>query len=100
VDSLGLPGLGGEGVAHALVRHTGGNPLFVLETLKQGFVDGSLARGQLPSPRGVGALIDARLRACEAFASCRPEVPTRPAKQLAKPQARTVRSVRSVSLAT
>jgi tetratricopeptide (TPR) repeat protein len=48
-------------VSVALVRHTGGNPLFMLETLKQGLTDGSLARGELPRPAGVGALIERRL---------------------------------------
>lgn len=62
VDGLGIAGLEGAGIAAALVRHTGGNPLFVLETLKQGLVDGSLARGELPRPGSVGALIERRLQ--------------------------------------
>jgi DNA-binding SARP family transcriptional activator len=62
VDDLGLHGLSGAAVAGTLVQHTGGNPLFLLETLKQGLVDGSLARGELPRPAGVGALIERRLR--------------------------------------
>jgi DNA-binding SARP family transcriptional activator len=61
VDDLGVPGLGGARLAGTLVRHTGGNPLFVLETLKQGLADGSLSRGELPRPAGVGALIERRL---------------------------------------
>jgi DNA-binding SARP family transcriptional activator/tetratricopeptide (TPR) repeat protein len=61
VDDLGLQGLSGATLAGTLVQHTGGNPLFVLETLKQGLVDGSLARGELPRPIGVGALIERRL---------------------------------------
>lgn len=62
VDTLAIPGLRGVDVAAALVRHTGGNPLFMLETLKQGLADGSLARGQLPRPAAVGALIERRLQ--------------------------------------
>lgn len=62
VDGLGIAGLEGARVADALVRHTGGNPLFLLETLKQGLVDGSLARGELPRPGSVGALIEHRLQ--------------------------------------
>ena len=62
VDALGLRGLAGAPLATALVRHTGGNPLYLLETLKQGLQDGSLARGQLPRPAQVGALIDRRLQ--------------------------------------
>lgn len=48
VDALAVPGLPGPTLASALVRHSGGNPLFLLETIKQGLADGSLARGQLP----------------------------------------------------
>lgn len=62
VDGLGIGGLEGPRIAAALVRHTGGNPLFVLETLKQGLLDGSLARGELPRPGSVGALIELRLQ--------------------------------------
>ncbi len=62
VDTLALPGLTGRTLAPALVRHTGGNPLYLLETLKQGLQDGSLARGQLPRTAQVGALIDRRLQ--------------------------------------
>ena len=62
VDSLAVPGLHGATLAPALVRHSGGNPLFLLETLKQGLLDGSLARGELPRPASVGALIEQRLQ--------------------------------------
>ncbi|MBA4174985.1 MAG: hypothetical protein C0505_00255 [Leptothrix sp. (in: Bacteria)] len=62
LDALALRGLTGADLAAALVRHTGGNPLYLLETLKQGLQDGSLARGQLPRPAQVGALIDRRLQ--------------------------------------
>ncbi|MFO1221046.1 MAG: AAA family ATPase [Burkholderiaceae bacterium] len=61
VDSLGVHGLHGAELAAALLRHTGGNPLFVLETIKQGLHDGSLARGALPRPQGVAGLIELRL---------------------------------------
>jgi len=66
LQTLALPGL--DGVAQwpqlvpQLVRHSGGNPLFLLETLKQGLEDGSLARGVLPLPNSVGALIEQRLK--------------------------------------
>lgn len=62
VDSLGIAGLAGAQLAPALVRHTGGNPLYLLETIKQGLHDGSLARGVLPRPGQVGALIERRLQ--------------------------------------
>lgn len=62
VDALALPGLEGAALAPALVRHTGGNPLYLLETLTQGLQDGSLVRGELPRPAHVGALIERRLQ--------------------------------------
>ena len=62
VDALALRGLTGTTLAAPLLRHTGGNPLYLLETLKQGLQDGSLARGELPRPAQVGALIDRRLQ--------------------------------------
>ena len=65
VDSLGLPGIGGRALAPGLLRRTGGNPLFVLETLKQAWVERTLdpladAR-HLPRPLSVGRLIERRL---------------------------------------
>lgn len=65
VDSLALPGVSGARLAPGLLRRTGGNPLFVLETLKQAWVEGSLARladaAVLPRPLTVGRLIERRL---------------------------------------
>jgi DNA-binding SARP family transcriptional activator/tetratricopeptide (TPR) repeat protein len=60
--TLGLPGVDAQALAMPLVRHTGGNPLFALETLKLGLADGSLAAGTLPRPQAVGELIELRLR--------------------------------------
>lgn len=48
VDSLGIDGLVGAHSAPALLRHSGGNPLFVLETLKTW-----LAQGQQALPLGL-----------------------------------------------
>ena len=62
VEGLAIDGLRADELAEPLLRHTGGNPLFVLETLKQGLTDGSLARGELPRPLSVGALIERRLQ--------------------------------------
>jgi len=61
VDSLGVSGLDGAAIAEPLVRHTGGNPMFALETLKQAVVAGSSV-DSLPRPASVGALIERRLR--------------------------------------
>jgi len=65
VVSLGLPGVDGAALAPALRQRTGGNPLFVLETLKQAWVDRALARladpRQLPRPLSVGRLIERRV---------------------------------------
>jgi len=66
VDSLGVRGLEGRSLAPLLVQHSGGNPLFMLETLKLGLQDGSLARGELPRPATVGALIEQRLQRLSA----------------------------------
>jgi DNA-binding SARP family transcriptional activator len=62
IDSLGLPELQGTQLAGQLVRHTGGNPLFALETLKQALGTDGLRRGQLPRPVGVDGLIERRIR--------------------------------------
>ena len=66
VDCLAIPGLDGEAVAEQLVRFTGGNPLFALETLKDALAAGTsqtqLREGRLPRPMSVGALIDRRLK--------------------------------------
>ena len=65
VDSLALPGVDGKALAPGLLRRTGGNPLFVLETLKQAWVERTLDRladaAQLPRPVSVGRLIERRI---------------------------------------
>jgi DNA-binding SARP family transcriptional activator/tetratricopeptide (TPR) repeat protein len=65
VDSLGLPGIDGRVLAPGLLRRTGGNPLFVLETLKQAWVERTLAQladaRSLPRPLSVGRLIERRI---------------------------------------
>lgn len=48
VETLGVPGLSGAQLGPTLARHTGGNPLFVLETLRAMFEPGSLPRGETP----------------------------------------------------
>ncbi len=66
VDSLAIPGLEGALVAGELVKVTGGNPLFALETLKHALASGAspaqLREGRLPRPTNVGALIERRLK--------------------------------------
>jgi DNA-binding SARP family transcriptional activator len=65
VDSLALPGVRGVALAPGLLRRTGGNPLFVLETLKQAWVDQTLAEladaSRLPRPQSVARLIERRV---------------------------------------
>jgi DNA-binding SARP family transcriptional activator len=65
VDSLALPGIDGRVLAPGLLRRTGGNPLFVLETLKQAWVEQSLAQladaNAMPRPLSVGRLIERRV---------------------------------------
>jgi DNA-binding SARP family transcriptional activator len=65
VDDLALPGVVGSALAPMLLQRTGGNPLFVLETLKQAWVEQrleqlSLGKAQL-RPVSVGQLIEARV---------------------------------------
>ncbi len=68
VASLNVPGLQGPQLAQPLLQHTGGNPLFVLETLKDLVLGGlppvtAVPEGamRLPRPAGVGALVQRRL---------------------------------------
>ncbi len=81
VDSLALPGVDGRALAPGLLRRTGGNPLFVLETLKQAWVERTLDRladaAQLPRPVSVGRLIERRI------AQLSPAAPARPAHRAA-----------------
>jgi DNA-binding SARP family transcriptional activator len=63
--SLALPGFDARPWAEPLARHTGGNPLFVLETLSALLARGgpvfSDAALSLPAPGSVGQLIERRL---------------------------------------
>ncbi|MFO1311399.1 MAG: AAA family ATPase [Burkholderiales bacterium] len=62
VDSLDIEGLDGASHADALLRQTGGNPLFVLEVIKTWLAQGGMATGaRLPSLPAVGALIGRRI---------------------------------------
>jgi DNA-binding SARP family transcriptional activator len=69
VESLALPELDARALAPQLLRHTGGNPLFVLETLKMALA-GAAQGSALPLafPAGVGQLIDRRLALLSADA--------------------------------
>jgi DNA-binding SARP family transcriptional activator len=65
LDSLALPGFPPLVWAEPLARHTGGNPLFILETLNA-LMGGSAERlpgkvTSLPAPSNVGSLIERRL---------------------------------------
>lgn len=70
--SLDLPLPGDEGalatMARQLVTHTGGNPLFALETLKTMLLSPAGQRDGLPRPVGVVHLIETRLRQLSAQA--------------------------------
>ena len=63
VDSLGLVRWSGASLAPALVAHTGGNPLYLLETLKALLREGTSPDGRLPRARNVSQLIAQRLTA-------------------------------------
>ncbi|WP_347402520.1 BTAD domain-containing putative transcriptional regulator [Corallococcus macrosporus] len=69
VAAMGLPGA--EAHADNLTRYTGGNPLYVVETLKHLLETDSLLRGwpqRLPPPDRVGPLIQLRLERLSALA--------------------------------
>ncbi len=70
IESLRLPEIDAAHWAAPLVRHTGGNPLFALETLKDMVLAGVQGDcGQpLPQPVTVGTLIERRLRQLSASA--------------------------------
>ena len=66
IDSLGIEGLSGAGSATVLWQRSGGNPLFLLVTVKAGWlqagavVDGALAATKV-APSSVHALIERRI---------------------------------------
>lgn len=62
VESLALEGVDAKALAAQLFRLTGGNPLFALETLRQGCVESRLAGEALPRPTSVARLIERRLQ--------------------------------------
>ncbi len=61
LDSLALPGFDSAALAGPLVKHTGGNPFFILETLGALASTSGAGSDQLPATRSVGALIERRL---------------------------------------
>ena len=65
VESIGVPELDPGRLAPALLQHTGGNPMFALETLKDlllsGAADSVWQGGKLPKPVSVAALVERRL---------------------------------------
>jgi len=69
VESLALPGIDARRLAPALLKHTGGNPLFALETLKDIVLSGIAdTSGRLPQPTTVGGLVERRLSQLSAGA--------------------------------
>lgn len=63
---LELPSMETAGLAAPLLRYTGGNPLFILETVKHLLESGRLEHGfpaRLPPPEKIGALLRRRLDA-------------------------------------
>jgi DNA-binding SARP family transcriptional activator len=65
VDSLDIEGLAGAAVAPALLRATGGNPMYALETIKAWLTQGGAVTApepvRLPALRNVAALIERRI---------------------------------------
>lgn len=71
LGSLGLDGVDSAALAAMLHRHSGGNPLFALETLRQAWAEdrlGSNPGSRLPKPAGVTQLIARRLAQLSASA--------------------------------
>ncbi len=70
IESLDLGDLAHAGLAPALLKHTGGNPMFALETLKDLVLSGqALESGmRLPQPVSVAALVQRRLAQLSAEA--------------------------------
>lgn len=67
--SLELPRFASGTLAATVARHTGGNPQFILETLKALLAEdrtGSVTTDHLPLPHSVGLLIERRLRQLSA----------------------------------
>ena len=66
VDSLGIAGLNGAANAATLLRHSGGNPLYLLETVKAWFMRGDASSdaplpARLPLADTLHALIERRI---------------------------------------
>ncbi|MBE7420575.1 MAG: AAA family ATPase [Ideonella sp.] len=59
--SLGVAELDPQSLAPALLRHTGGNPMFMLETLKDMVLSPAGPAAPLPQPTSVAALVERRL---------------------------------------
>lgn len=69
LPTLGLPAFDDAGLAARLHAHTGGHPLFTLETLKDAWLNRTdLLTGALPSPATVQELLDRRVRELPAEA--------------------------------
>ncbi|MEO8125313.1 MAG: AAA family ATPase, partial [Burkholderiales bacterium] len=65
IESIGVAELDPARLAPALLKHSGGNPMFALETLKDLVIsergDAPDAYARLPQPVSVGALVERRL---------------------------------------
>jgi DNA-binding SARP family transcriptional activator len=65
LDSLGIAGLAGDAQAANLLRHTGGNPLYLLETVKAWLTrppqHESASLDRLPATVNIGSLIERRI---------------------------------------
>ncbi len=61
IDTLGVDGLSGADNAAALMRATGGNPLFVLETIRTWLAQRGDGAVRLPVAASVGGIVQRRL---------------------------------------
>jgi DNA-binding SARP family transcriptional activator len=103
VESLGIPGLDAAALAPSLARHTGGNPLFALETLKVFILENAEGRGsfgKLPIPSSIGGLIEQRLKRLSAEALALARVAAVAGVDFGSALAEHVLQVRAVDLAS
>ena len=103
VESLGLASLDAAQLAPPLTRHTGGNPMYALETIKHLIANAAIGgpdRGaKLPRPASVGQLIERRLRQLSAPALALARVAAVAATDFSIELAEAVLGTRALALA-
>lgn len=100
IASLGVPGLDAARLAPLLARHTGGNPMYALETVKHLVINGDPGlEVKLPRPASVGQLIERRLRALTPLSLQLARVAAVAGSDFSIPMAESVLAMRALALA-